>query len=343
MAIGLLHDPIFQKHDPGSFHVESPQRLVGIDQALSQWPGVGSFELTPLRQAGEDELLRVHRSDHLARIAATDGRSVSLDPDTSTSPDSCQVALTAAGSLLNLCDAVISGEVQNGLALIRPPGHHATASRSMGFCLFNNVAVATAHLIRARGLKRVMIVDWDVHHGNGTEDIFFADDSVLYFSVHQAPFYPGSGPVTSVGHGAGLGYTCNVPLNGGHDDISYVHIFEGLVAPLGRAFKPEAIIVSAGFDAHRDDPLGGMRVSSAGYGAMTAVLMDLAAECCPGRLILALEGGYSPTAMGRAVVEVSEALSGNPQQKARECVLRREPPKGLAKALELAGMHWNLG
>ena len=172
MTLGLVHDSVFQHHDPGSYHVESPRRLQAVDQALRAWPGLAKASLVGLRAAREEELLRIHQPGHLARIAATHGRAVSLDPDTSTSPQSYEVALQAVGSLIDLCDAVLEGRLEYGLALVRPPGHHATPTRAMGFCLFNNLALAAAHLTEARGLERILAVDWDVHHGNGTETAF---------------------------------------------------------------------------------------------------------------------------------------------------------------------------
>ncbi|MBI5521080.1 MAG: histone deacetylase [Desulfarculus sp.] len=342
MPIGLVHDPIFQEHQAGDFHVESPRRLEVLDQALQAWPGLGGTVSLPLRAATAEELGRVHTSNHIKRIAATQGRYSSLDPDTGTSPRSHEVALLAAGSLIDLCDAALEGRVQHGMALVRPPGHHATPERAMGFCLFNNVAIAAAHLLAARGLERVLVVDWDVHHGNGTEDCFSRDERVLYFSVHQSPMYPGTGPLAMVGSGPGLGYTMNVPMMGGQEDSHYLRIFLDLLDPVARAFAPQFILVSAGFDAHREDPLGGMQLRQAGYAGMTKVLMDIAREFCPGRVVLTLEGGYQPAAQARSVLAVLNTFLGDTvlADACLETARQAKPPEVLAKAKAIMAKYW---
>jgi acetoin utilization deacetylase AcuC-like enzyme len=314
-----------------------------VDPALRAWGGLDRARRLAPRPADEEELRLVHQASHLARIMGADGRTVSLDPDTCTSPLSVQTALRAAGSLLDLCDAALRGEVEHGMALVRPPGHHAAPNRAMGFCLFNNAALAAAHLVRVRGLDRVMVVDWDVHHGNGTEDVFYQDERVLYFSTHQWPFYPGSGPLTALGQGAGEGYNINVPLPGGRRDADFIRIFEDLLKPVILQYNPGFILVSAGFDAHADDPLGGMRISDLGFAALTRVLMEAAEECCPGRIVMTLEGGYDVMALGRSVVAVLEALTGSLQADE----LRREAadacgPASLIDARNLAGKYWEL-
>jgi acetoin utilization deacetylase AcuC-like enzyme len=341
MALGLVHDPVFQEHDPGHYHPESPRRLAELEEALAAWPGLAGTQAIPLRPATEEELLRVHQKAHVHRIASTDGRAVGLDMDTQTSPRSYQVALLAAGATIDLCQAALEGEIAHGLSLVRPPGHHSTPVRAMGFCLFNNVALAAQHLLTAGGLERVLIVDWDVHHGNGTEDAFFEDPRVLYFSTHQWPFYPGTGPVNAVGRGPGKGFNINVPLGAGHDDGDYLRIFEDLLLPAARRFAPQFILVSAGFDAHREDPMGGMRVSSGGFAAMARVLMEVADEHCPGRVVGALEGGYNPAAQARAVIAVAEALMGDDSADAvRRAASTAQTPRGLTEALTMQCSHW---
>lgn len=342
MAIGLVRDHIFQSHDPGSFHCESPARLAAIDQALAAWPGLAGVQKIPLRAALEEELKRVHTGSHLARIKGADGRVAMLDPDTHTSPGSFKAALLAAGSLVDLCDAALSGDVDHGFAFVRPPGHHATPSRAMGFCLFNNVAVAAAHLVQKRGLKRVLIVDWDVHHGNGTEDTFYEEDRVFYFSIHQSPFYPGTGPISALGGGAAKGFNLNVPLGGGKDDLVYLRIFLDLLVPVARQFRPEFILVSAGFDCHREDPLGGMRLSDEGFAAMTRVLVDLSEEFCPGRVVATLEGGYNPEAEGRSVIKVLEALQADPGGDLAQRAQGIEEPNGLIRSRKAASCYWQV-
>jgi acetoin utilization deacetylase AcuC-like enzyme len=342
MPIGLVHDPVFQEHDPGDYHVESPRRLEVLEQALAAWPGLGMALRLPLRPATHDELGRVHTLNHIQRIAATAGRAASLDPDTGTSPQSYEVALLAAGSLIDLCDAALDGHVQHGMALVRPPGHHATPERAMGFCLFNNVAIAAAHLLAARGLERVLVVDWDVHHGNGTEDCFSRDERVFYFSTHQSPMYPGTGPAAMVGSGPGLGYTMNVPMMGGQEDSDYLRVFQDLLYPVARAFAPQFILVSAGFDAHREDPLGGMGLRKGGYAGMTKVLMDIAQEFCPGRVVLTLEGGYQPAAQARSVLAVLATLQGDTMlaEACLQAARQAQPPAALHRTKAIVAKYW---
>jgi acetoin utilization deacetylase AcuC-like enzyme len=343
MPLGLVHDLIFQEHDPGSYHPESPRRLAVLERALETWPGLAQTARIPLRPATHEELARVHQTSHINRIASTQGRSMALDMDTQTSPGSYDAALKAAGSLIDLCDAALDGKVTHGMAFVRPPGHHATPVRAMGFCLFNNVAVAAAHLIQARGLERVMIVDWDVHHGNGTEDAFFMDPRVLYFSTHQAPFYPGTGPVNAAGREKGEGFTINVPMSSGHDDSDFIRIFEDLLVPVASQFKPQFILISAGFDAHREDPLGGQAISSLGYAALTRVLMDIAEEFCPGRIVGVLEGGYSPEAEAEASLAVMDALLGNQEADSlRQAAKEIEQPWPLKEAIAIQERYWKL-
>jgi len=344
MVTGLVHDVVFQDHDPGSYHCESPQRLAALETALACWSGREKCLELPLRPASHDELCLVHTERHVQRIAATQGRHASLDPDTGTSPQSYQVALNAVGSLIDLCDAALAGRIHHGMALLRPPGHHATPERAMGFCLFNNVAIAAQHLVQVRGLKRVMIVDWDVHHGNGTEDAFCRDDRVFYASLHQSPFYPGTGAWQTVGGGPGEGCTLNVPLMHGHGDRTYLRAFQDLLAPLARAFQPQFILVSAGFDAHADDPLGGMQVTEAGFAAMTQVLCDLAADLCPGRVVLTLEGGYHPGAQARSVLAVLEVLIGRGEATREDlaAALVGQAPEAITRVRELMARYWSL-
>jgi acetoin utilization deacetylase AcuC-like enzyme len=342
MTIGLVLDPLFQKHDPGAYHVETPHRLISIARAINHWPFGSMLEKMSPRPATTEELTLVHRPRHLENLAATAGRVMALDPDTSTSPESFDVALKAAGSLIDLCDAALDGKVEHGLALVRPPGHHATPDRSMGFCLFNNVAVAAAHLTQVRGLERVLIVDWDVHHGNGTEQMFFADPKVFYFSVHQYPFYPGTGALEAVGQGEAKGRNLNVPLRAGKDDLDYVRIFLEVLQPVALAFNPEFILVSAGFDTHLEDPLGGMKLTDRGYVGMTHVLLDLAKRCCPGRVVMTLEGGYAPQAMADSIVAVLETMGDLRDRRMLEHAMDKQACHELLAAREMAGQFWDL-
>jgi acetoin utilization deacetylase AcuC-like enzyme len=224
-----------------------------------------------------------------------------LDPDTYISPDSYQAALLAVGGALLGVDHVMEGGVSSAFVALRPPGHHAEREHAMGFCLFNNVVIAARYAQQYYGLKRVLIVDWDVHHGNGTQHAFEDDPSVLFFSTHQFPFYPGTGRTSERGSGAGLGYTLNIPLAAGCGDGEYQQAFEEVLYPAARAFEPHLVLVSAGFDAHRDDPLASMNVTDDGYARLTTIVRDIAERYCEGRLVSLLEGGYNLDALARSV------------------------------------------
>lgn len=266
----------------------------------------------PTREADESELGRVHGAGYLADLVhQVPGKSGWLDGDTYFSPGTWAAALAAAGGVIDATRVVLDGEHRRGLAIIRPPGHHAEADRAMGFCLLNNVAIAAA-FARDHGASRVAIVDWDVHHGNGTQHIFERDPSVMFQSCHQYPFYPGTGDSAEVGVAEGVGATVNVPLPGGCGDREYSAVFDGVLIPELRRFAPDIILVSAGFDAHRADPLAGMRVTEQGFRAMADRLVSLADELCDGRVVCALEGGYDLAGLGASVVAVLDALTASP-------------------------------
>jgi acetoin utilization deacetylase AcuC-like enzyme len=294
-------------HDPGFGHPERPDRLRVLIDRLGDAPAYA--RLAP-RLATEDEIAMVHTAAHVELAAATASRAhVALDPDTVTSPGSYQAARLAAGALLTVCEAVLAGEVRNGFALVRPPGHHAERDRAMGFCLFNNVALAATWL-RAHGVRRVAIVDWDLHHGNGTQHLFEDDPDVLYVSTHQYPYYPGTGAADEVGRGAGAGRTLNLPFPAGFGDAEYAHAFRQLVMPVCRQFAPEFVLVSAGFDADHRDPLGGMAVTPGGFRAMARACVVLAEECAQGRIAAVLEGGYDLGGIVEGVETTLDALRG---------------------------------
>jgi acetoin utilization deacetylase AcuC-like enzyme len=261
------------------------------------------------RAATREQLLRVHDADYVRRISETTGRAVKLDPDTFTSPESHEIALLAAGAAVDAVERVMNETHRAALALVRPPGHHAERDRAMGFCLFNNVAVAAAHA-RASGAERIVIVDYDVHHGNGTQHIFEADPSMLYISTHQFPYYPGTGAADEVGVGRGRGFTVNVPLEVGAVDEDYETAFRDVVIPVLKQFKPDLLLVSAGFDAHEHDPLAGMRLSTGAFAAMTMELRMVAEECCGGRIVLITEGGYDLHALAASLDAVANVLDG---------------------------------
>ena len=310
-SVGVIQDLRYREHRAPEGHPERPDRLVAVEEAIA---GRAEF-LTSLapREAADEEILRVHERAHLESISTAVRRAPThLDPDTYVSPRSLEVARLAAGSSIDLARAVARGELSTGLAAVRPPGHHAEAHRAMGFCLLNNVAIAAAALRAEDGVERILILDWDVHHGNGTQRSFEEDPNLLYFSTHQYPFYPGTGGANEAGSGRGEGATVNVPLPAGCSDAEYLGILQRILVPLTLAFRPEILLVSAGFDAHRDDPLGGMRVGEEGFAAMAAVVRSLADDVCGGRLAYFLEGGYSISALlqGTGVV-LDAALSAD--------------------------------
>jgi acetoin utilization deacetylase AcuC-like enzyme len=310
MRTALVIDRRYEAHDPGPGHPESPARIHAILDVLSQYRRPGLLTLAP-RAATPEELALNHVPAHIARVAATAGRPFyAFDADTPTSSHSFETACLAAGGYLALLEAIVAGEAENGFAFVRPPGHHAEADRAMGFCLFNNVAIGARYLQRRFGIRRILVVDWDVHHGNGTQNSFYADPDVLYVSTHQYPFYPGTGAAAEVGSGAAAGRTLNVPLPAGCGDDEYVAAFADVVVPIAAQFRPEFILVSAGFDAHRRDPLAAMTVTDEGFRAMTRFLVRLAETHAGARLAAILEGGYDLRALQTAVPAVLDELGG---------------------------------
>jgi acetoin utilization deacetylase AcuC-like enzyme len=308
---GIVKDIRYMDHDMGSYHPESPERLKVVYEMLDGTAFGKNFIYVPVRSAEREELLFIHTSRYIDLLASTDGKeNTYLDPDTQTSEGSYRAALLAAGGLCEAISMVHSGELKNAFALVRPPGHHAEKSRAMGFCLFNNVAIGARYSQVGLGLNRVLIVDWDLHHGNGTQHSFEDDPSILYFSTHQYPYYPGSGSRGEVGRGEGEGYTINVPLSTGYGDGEYIAIFEELLKPVALEFKPEIILVSAGFDTYMGDPLGGMSVTPEGYAGLTRSLMDIAEACCGGKVVITLEGGYNLQGMVDSTKAVLEELAG---------------------------------
>lgn len=308
MTSMILYDPAFLNHNPGPGHPERPERLEAAVASLTPLPE-GARMRPPKRPATPEELARVHDPRYIDAILNLRGKSARLDEDTTISPGSVDAAMLAAGACVELVGDVLDGAVKNGFALVRPPGHHALADRAMGFCIFNNIAVAAASAL-ARGLKRVLIVDWDVHHGNGTQDIFYERRDVLFFSTHQFPFYPGTGDVGETGRGEGVGYTLNVPFRAGLSDADYVLAFNEILVPAAEAFRPELVLVSAGFDAHDGDPLAAMRLSSDGFSALCGVVRDIADQWAQGRLVLALEGGYALDSLAKSARACAEVLVG---------------------------------
>ena len=304
----VVIDKDYLKHFPGEGHPERAERIQALLDVTEKLDP-DKFALVPPRAATRSELELIHKPDYVRLVESTAKMNqFALDGDTITCRDSFGVGLLAVGGLLRIIDAIATGEAPNGFALVRPPGHHALRERAMGFCLFNTIAIGAEYLKRAHGAKRVLIMDWDVHHGNGTQDAFYEDPSVMFISTHQYPYYPGSGAVTEVGTGAGEGFTVNVPLPAGCADAEYLQVFQDIVVPSVEKFQPEWILVSAGFDPHRRDPLGGMGVTEEGFGAMAVRLLALADRFTNARIAFLLEGGYDLAALRNSVTAVLAAL-----------------------------------
>lgn len=324
MTTALVYDPIFLEHLTPKDHPEQPERLrrvIEVLEALNWMEREGLVHLAP-RAASEEELALIHTPAYIQRVKHAAERAGRLEQesgrkarffatDTYVSARSYEAAIRAAGAPLTAIDAVLQGTVDNAYCLVRPPGHHALADNAMGFCLFNNVAIAARYALEHHGLERVMIIDYDVHHGNGTQDAFYADPRVLYFSTHQAPFYPGTGDSTERGSGAGLGTTVNVPLPATTDFGPYEAVFRQVMAPLADRFAPQLILVSAGFDAHWCDPLGQMYLSTAAFAKLNEIILKLAATLCSGRIVMVQEGGYNIEAMAAGATTCINQLLGD--------------------------------
>jgi len=310
----VVVDKAYLKHQPGEAHPERPERvkvLLDLADELDR----GKFYLLVPKPANRADIEATHGKEYVQLIESTATHDVfALDGDTITCRDSFSVSVLAVGGFLHLIDAIAAKEFQNGFALVRPPGHHALRNRAMGFCLFNTMAIAAEYVKRIHGAKKVLIMDWDVHHGNGTQAAFYDDPSVLFISTHQFPFYPGSGAVNEVGVDAGEGFTLNIPLPAGCADTEYWQVFQEIIVPAAERFQPDWILVSAGFDPHRRDPLGGMDVTEAGFAAMARQLLVLAAKFAGAKIAFLLEGGYDLAGLKNSVAAVLDAMqqSGEP-------------------------------
>jgi acetoin utilization deacetylase AcuC-like enzyme len=308
MNLALVASPRFAEHTPPPGHAERPERAEVMDAVASHWRERGAAVHEPV-PASLDELTRVHELSYVSAIRDTAGTARMLDPDTFTSPESWEIACLAAGAAVQAGRLVLEGAATRAAALVRPPGHHATPDRAMGFCLINNVAVAAADAL-ARGVDRVAVIDFDVHHGNGTQAMFERSSRVLYVSTHQWPLFPGTGAIEEVGEDDGAGFTVNIPLPPWCVDQDYASVFDAVVAPVLRLYRPDVVFVSAGFDAHECDPLARMRLTEHGFRAMTQTLVGAADECCGGRLVLVTEGGYDLPSLASSLNATLGVMAG---------------------------------
>lgn len=315
---GVVRHRKYMEHWMGEYHPESPMRLEAIYAMLDDPDMAGKFSEVPVAPADKADILRVHAPGYVDRIESTAGVDCTyLDPDTQACAASYDAAMLAAGGVCRAIAMVHSGELHNAFALVRPPGHHAEKSQAKGFCLFNHIAVGAKYAQETLHVGPILIVDWDLHHGNGTQHTFEEDPSVLYFSTHQYPYYPGTGAFDEVGRGRGRGFTINVPLTIGHGDGEFLTIYQELLRPVALEYRPELILVSAGFDTFCGDPLGGMDLTAKGFAGLTRVIMDIAEACCGGKIVLTLEGGYNVMGERDCVKEVLKEMAGlcvtNPQ------------------------------
>jgi acetoin utilization deacetylase AcuC-like enzyme len=314
LKTAVIADDRYADHRPGRSHPERPERIKVINDTVRALRR-DSLRIMAPREATLEQIASCHDQRYIAEIARTAGlERYDFDPDTRTSPGSFRTALLSAGGVIVAIEAVLDGAANNAFAVVRPPGHHARPARAMGFCLFNNVAIGASWLVNL-GFRRVLIIDWDVHHGNGTQEIFYGSADVMYISLHQYPHYPGTGLIGEMGVKAGSGYTLNVPMPPNLGDGEYLRVFDELVLPAARNFAPEFVLVSAGFDCHFRDPLASMCVTELGFAAMTRRVKRLAAECADGRLVLALEGGYDLQALAESSSAVINELGYDPDEK----------------------------
>lgn len=310
-TVYVTHPRYIEHEIPG--HPEHAGRIRSVWQKLEAAGILNRLKIVEPQPVTDDLLLTVHTEQHVSILnwIPTQEKIVQFDADTYALPVSAEVARLSAGGVVAAVDAVLSGEADNAFAAVRPPGHHALAERGMGFCLLGNVPLAVKHAQRKFGLQRVLIVDYDVHHGNGTQDMFYEDDSVLFISTHQSPFYPGTGALNEIGLGKGYGCTINIPLVAGNGDKNYARVYDEILWRAARRFRPELIVVSAGFDAHWTDPLAMMRLSLIGYAHLTRELIAMAEELCGGKIVFAMEGGYDVNTLGYGWVNIAHALLGD--------------------------------
>jgi acetoin utilization deacetylase AcuC-like enzyme len=340
MAVGYVYDPIYLEHDTGR-HVEVAARLEAIISHLEKTGLSSQLTLIEPRMASLEELALVHQRQYIKEIGETAARGGGwLDPDTVMSLRSYEVALYAAGGVIRATEAVMGGDVSRAFALVRPPGHHATSVQAKGFCLFNNIAIAASYALAKYKLERILIIDFDVHHGNGTQEAFYANPRVMYISTHEYPFYPGTGELNETGSGEGRGTNLNIPMPAGCGDEEYLEVFEQLIIPAARRFAPQLILVSAGYDGHWADPLAMMQLSVGGFAKIAGIIRGLADELCGRRLALTLEGGYNLEVLAASVKATFDVLLGSAGGDLSGAPPRRfEPPNIEPLIAEIKRIH----
>jgi acetoin utilization deacetylase AcuC-like enzyme len=345
MTTAYITHPRYPEHDLPQ-HPEHAGRIRAVWQRMEESGLLPQLlQITP-DQVSLDALRTVHTQKYLDALAQIHAmqlqKTAHLDPDTYFSTNSYEIARLSAGGVVRAIEAVLTGKADNALAAVRPPGHHAMPDHAMGFCIFGNIAVGARYAQQVHNIGRVMVVDYDVHHGNGTQAMFYDDPSVLFISTHQSPFYPGTGLLKETGEGAGTGYTINVPLSGGHGDKNYAQIFEKIVWKAAERFQPELILVSAGFDAHFADPLAQMRLSLTGYAHLTRELIAMAKQFCGGKIIFVMEGGYNLEVLSNGVLNIAHALLGN-SDISDPLGLNTKPEPEIAPLIESMQKIHNLG
>ena len=341
MSLGIVRDPSYLEHSNGAGHPERRERLEAIDTMLDQFDRRDELMDIPARDATDEELGWVHDPGHIRAVAASRGEGFTMfTMDTFATAGSHQAALRAAGGAMCGVEAVLGGGCNASFVFPRPPGHHAERGGAMGFCLFNNVAVAAEYALRKQGAERVLILDWDVHHGNGTMHSFYDSSQVMYQSLHEYPHFPGTGRVDEIGAGKGRGYTVGVPLTGGQNDEDYLYVFERLLMPLATEFAPDLVLISAGFDCDGRDPLASMSLTSESFGRMASAVMETATACSAG-VVAVLEGGYDLRALREGVEHVLRALLGTPYAwRDAQPGMSRPAVRVVKEAVEYLAPHW---
>lgn len=343
----IVKEERFARHLEGIPHLETPKRVKAMDSVLKDSSLQGRWKQVEAREASAEELAWVHEPAYIARVASSAGKPLtSFDLDTQATGESYDVARLCVGGVFSLADAIWQGKGKRGFACVRPPGHHAEPDKAMGFCLFNNIALGAEYLRRAYGVRKILIVDIDLHHGNGTQTAFYPSDEVLFISMHQFPCYPGTGNFGEVGTGKGEGYTVNIPLSKGQGDEDYGKLIYFMVNPLAQAFQPQIMLVSCGYDLYLHDRLGAMRVTPDGYGLITFLLLSIAEKVCDGRIAFVMEGGYSLRGIRECGLRVLQGLCGvsnmNPRQIDR--IIGSSPNKigAVKKVRDIHKKYWDV-